>query len=262
MVVVNKPGAGGSIAAADVISSKPDGYKLVTLTNFFFATTIKTQKAPFEQNDLIPIANFMQYKNGFVVKGDSPWKTFRDLLDYGKKNPGTLRWGHQGRGITTHMNGLLIFKKTDIHAIDVPYKGTAEVLTALLGGHVDLGTIPYGPIKDHLKRGTLKYLVFFSDRRYTDQPDVPCAVELGFADVGKLMTFGGLYAHKNTPEDIRRILLDVFTKTLMDPELKKGIQNLGDEPRFEGPEFMKESIKKGEEVGIPIIKELGLYVEK
>jgi tripartite-type tricarboxylate transporter receptor subunit TctC len=262
VVVTNKPGAAGSLAAADVISSNPDGYKLVTLTNFFFATTIKTQKVPFEQNDLVPIANFMEYKLGMIVRGDSPWKTLGDLLAYGKKNPGKLRWAHTGRGITLHLNGLIIFRKAGVETIDIPYKGSPEKLTALLGGHVDASTMVYGAVKDHVTSGKVRYLVFFGDHRYADPPNVPSAVELGFPEAAKLVTYIGLYAHKHTPEEIKNKLIDAFRKTYEDPEFKKGIERMGDEPRFEGPEFMKESIKRGEEIGVPLIKELGLYVGK
>jgi tripartite-type tricarboxylate transporter receptor subunit TctC len=262
IVVVNKPGAGGSIAAADVIASKPDGHKLVTLTNFFFATTIKTQKVPFEQDDLIPIANFMEYKLGLLVRGDSPWKTFNDLLDYARKNPGKLKWAHTGRGITLHMNGLLIFRKAGVDTIDVPYKGSPEKLAALLGGHVDATTMVYGAVKDHVRAGKVRYLMFFSDRRYSEPSDVPSATELGFPEAAKLITFVGLYGHKGIPEETKKILVDTFRKISEDPEFKKGIERIGDEPRFEGPEFLKGAIRRGEEVGVPIIKELGLYVGK
>ena len=90
MVVVPKPGAGGSVAAADVISAKPDGYKMMMTTNFFFAMTTKTQKVPFNPYDLVPVANFIEYRNGLIVKGDSQWKSLKDVLDYAKKNPGSL----------------------------------------------------------------------------------------------------------------------------------------------------------------------------
>lgn len=262
IVVVNKPGAGGSIAAADVIASKPDGHKLVTLTNFFFATTVKTQKVPFEANDLIPIANFMEYKLGMFVKADAPWRTFGDLLDYGKKNPGTLRWAHTGRGVTLHMNGLIIFRKAGVDAVDIPYKGSPEQLSALLGGHHHASAMVYGGVKEQVKAGKVRGLVFFSDRRYSDTPDVPCAVELGFPEAAKLITYVGMYAHKDTPEDIRKILIDTFAKISREPELKKGIENIGEEPMFQGPEFMQESIRRAEEIGVPIIKELGLYIGK
>ena len=263
IVVVNKPGAGGSIAAADVISSKPDGYKLVMLTNFFFATTVKTQKIPFDPNDLTPIVNLYEYKLGLIVKGDSPWKTLSDLLDYAKKNPGKLRCAHGGRGITLHLNALLIFKKAGVDVIEVFYKGASpEQISALLGGHVDAASMAFGAVKDHIKAGTIRYLVVFSDRRFSDLPTVPSAVELGFPEAAKLATFNGLYAHKNTPEDVKKTLFDAFKKIYEDQEFKKGVERMGDEPRFGGPEFIKEAIKKGEESGVPLIKELGLYLEK
>jgi tripartite-type tricarboxylate transporter receptor subunit TctC len=263
IVVVNKPGAGGSIAAADVISSKQDGYKLVMLTNFFFATTVKTQKIPFDPNDLTPIVNLYEYKLGLIVKGDSPWKTLSDLLDYAKKNPGKLRCAHGGRGITLHLNALLIFKKAGVDVIEVFYKGASpEQISALLGGHVDAASMAFGAVKDHIKAGTIRYLVVFSDRRFSDLPTVPSAVELGFPEAAKLATFVGLYAHKNTPEDVKKTLFDAFKKIYEDPEFKKGIERMGDEPRFGGPEFILEAIKRGEESGVPLIKELGLYLEK
>jgi tripartite-type tricarboxylate transporter receptor subunit TctC len=261
IVVVNKPGAAGSIAAADVISSKPDGYKLITMTSFFLAATVKTQKVPFDPDDLVPIANIVEYKFGMIVKGDSPWKTLRDLLDYAQKNPGKLKWGHPGRGISIHMSGLLIFRKAGVETVDIPYKGAPEVLAALLGGHLDAAASVYGVVKDHVKTGKVRYLTVFSDKRYSDPSDVPCAVELGFPEAA-IPSFVGLYAHKSTPEDIKKTLTDALKKTYEDPEFKKGIEKLGEEPRFGGPEFMKEAIKKGGEVGVPILKELGLYVGK
>ena len=260
LIVINKPGGAGSIAAADVISSKPDGYKLAILSNFFQAINVKTQKVPFDPSHIVPIANFMEIKHGLCVKGDSPWKTLGDLLDYARKNPGKLRWSHHGRGGTIHIIPLLIFKKAGAETIDVPYKGAPEHLSALLGGHVDASSNVYDVIKDHLRTGAVRLLVFYSDRRFSDPSDVPNAVELGFTEVGKMATLFGLYAHKDTPEEIKKILVDASKKIYDDPEFKKGMEKFGQEPRYGGPEFIKESIKKGEEVGVPIIKELGLYI--
>ena len=118
----------------------------------------------------------------------------------------------------------------------------------------------YGGAKDQVKSGQIRYLVFFSDRRYSDPANVPSGVEVGFPEVAKLTNFVGLYAHKDTPEEIKKTLIDAFRKTCEDPEFKKAIENFGEVPRFGGPEFMKEAIKRGEEVGIPLTKELGLYV--
>ena len=262
VVVVSKPGAAGSVAAADVISSKPDGYRLATMANAYFAVTIKTQKVPFDQNDLIPIANFIEYKLGMFVKGDAPWKTLNDLLDYGRKNPGKVRWAHSGRGLTTDMNGLTIFRQAGVDAIDVPFKGSPASLAALLGGHVDAAAIPYGTAVDQVKAGKARCVVFFSNKRYSMPADVPCAGELGFPNAGKLTTLFGLYAHKDTPQNIREILLDACKKIYDDPDFRNGVEKIGEELRFGGPEYLKDTIKEGESIGVPILKELGLYLEK
>jgi len=263
MVVVNKLGAGGSVAAGDVISSKPDGYKMVMLANIFFATTVKMQKVPFDPNLLTPIANLYEYKLGLVTRTDSPWKTLPELLDYAKKNPGKLRVAYGPRGISLHLNGLLIFKKAGAEVIEVFYKGgTPEQLPALLGGHVDVSASPYGSTKEQVLAGKMKYLVVFSDRRYSDMPGVPTAGELGFPEAAKLLTVNGLYAHRDTPESIRKTLFDALKKISEDPEFRKGIETMGDEARFGGPDFVREAIRQAEEVGVPILKDLGLYVGK
>jgi tripartite-type tricarboxylate transporter receptor subunit TctC len=262
MVVVNKTGAGGSIAAGEVISSEPDGYKLAFSSSFFFATTIKTQKLLFDPNYLVPLANFAEMKIGMVVRSDSPWKNLNDLLDYARKNPAKLRWGHPGRGILNHIGGLLIFRKSGVNTIDVPYKGSPEMTAALLGGHLDAISIPYGAIKDHVKGGTVRFLVFYSDQRYSDPSGVPSALELGFPEAAKLKALLGIYVHKDCPENVRKILAEALKKTCENPELKKGIEKVGEEYRCGTPAFIMDAIKKSEEVGVPILKELGLYVKQ
>ena len=262
VTVVNKPGAGGSIAAADVISSKPDGYKIFNPTVSFFAMTTKTQKVPFDPGLLAPLVNFIEYKEGVCVRGDSPFKTFNELLDYARKNPGKLRWAHSGRGISAHVAVLLIFRKAGVETIDVPYKGTPEKVAALLGGHVDASGMTYGTVKDHAKAGKIRFLIFISNKRYSDPPNVPTVVDLGFPEVAGLRVLSGYYVHKDTSDEIKNTLIDAFKKIYDDPGFKKEFEGLGDEPLFGGPEFVREAIKKCEEIGVPILKELGLYVEK
>ena len=261
IVVINKPGGAGSVAAADVISSKADGYKLATMASFYFGATAKTQKIPFDPDDLVPLTNFMEFRFGMMVRGDSPWKTLDDLLDYARKNPGKLKWGHPGRVVSIYMSALLIFRKAGVETLEVPYQGSPNVLASLLGGHIDASTGVYGTVKDHVKAGKIRYLTVYSDQRYSDLPDVPCVVELGYPEAA-IPSFIGLYVHKDTPEDIKQTLMDAFKRTYEDPEFKKGIEKIGEEPKYGGPELMREAIRKSEEVGVPILKEFGLYVGK
>jgi len=263
IVVINRPGAGGSLAAAEVVISKPDGYRLLSAISNFFALTSKTQKLPFDPSVLTPLVNFTQLVNGIFVRSDAPWKTLNDLLEYARRNPDTLRWSHTGRGLGSQVATAMIFKQAGVSTIDVPYKGVAEKMTALLGGHVDAGDLTYGTSKEQVRAGQIRALVIVSDRRLPDLPNVPNAVELGFSEAAKLLAFTGLFIHRDTPEEIKKILKEAFRKTSEDPDFKKGIiEKVGDEPRYGTAEFMAEAIKKSEEVGVPWLKELGLYVGK
>jgi tripartite-type tricarboxylate transporter receptor subunit TctC len=261
LVVINKTGAGGSLAASEVISSKPDGYKLVELTNLYFATTTKTQKIPFDPNDLEPLANFIEIDHFFTVKGDSQWKTLDDLLNFAKKNPGKLRWGHVGRGIVQHLFGVILFRKAGVETIDVPYKGTPEQISAILGGHIDASVTTYVTVKDLLKAERLKALFAISDRRYSYTPDIPSIAELGFPEVAQLRALMGLYIHKNTPDNIKQILKDAFKKVQDDKGLSDKFIQIGLTPSFLTPDQMRETIRNAERLGVPILKELGLYIE-
>jgi tripartite-type tricarboxylate transporter receptor subunit TctC len=262
LIVINKPGAGGAIAAADVISSKPDGYKLTFLYNMFFITTSKTTKLPFDVSTLEPLANFTQTKLLLFVRGDSPWKTLNDLLDYGRKNPGKIRWATVGRGISSHIDMLSLFKKAGVETIHVSYQGTPEMMSALLGGHIDAADMVYAVVRDQLRAGGLRALVTFNTQRFGDLLDIPTALELGFPDSSMLPVFGGLYIHKNTPEKIKKTLTEAFRKIYEDVEFRKGVEKFGEELVPGGPEFVNDSIKKGEKVAVPILKEIGLYIGK
>jgi len=262
VVVVNKPGAAGSVAAAEIVNTKPDGYKFIMLPSTYLALTVKTQKVSFNPNHLIPIASLTEVKSGFFVKGDSQLKTFGELIDHAKKNPGKLRWGHAGRGTILHISTTAIFKKASVEAIEIPYPGSPEMSAAILGGHLDAASGPYSAQKENVKTGKIKYLLFYSDRRFADPPNVPCAPEVGFPEVGRFSSLGGLYIHKDTPEKIVKILFDALKKAYEDKAFKYGIENLGEEARFEGAEFNKEYVRKAAEIGVPILKSLGLYVER
>ena len=229
-------------------------------TNFFFASTTRTQKLPFDPYILVPIANFLEYRNGMLVKGDSPWKTLNDLLDFAKKNPGQLRWGHSGRGTSQHMYGLLLFRKAKVETIDIPYKGSPGMISAVLGGHIEAAFVTYGATTDQVRSGALRYLITVGEKRYSNSPNVPCAPELGYPDLAKLPTYVGLYIHKETPEPIKKILLDAMTKTYQDADFQKRLETLGEEPKFAGPDSMRETIKNSEAIAEPMLKEFGLYV--
>ncbi len=263
VVVINKPGASGAVAASDVVSSPPNGYKLFWAANIFFGSTTKSQKVPFDPNILTPLANFLEFKGAMLIRGDSPWNSLDDVFAYARKNPRKLKWNHAGRGTSLHIGGLIMFRKAGVETLEVPgYKSSPELLAALLGGHVDVIMGSYGPAKDMIQSGKVKCLMTLSDRRYKDPANIACASELGYPEFGMLSTLAGLYVHRDTPKEVFKTLSEACKKTSENPEVAKAIEKIGEEPRFGGPEFMKESIRKCEEASTPILKELGLYIGK
>lgn len=101
----------------------------------------------------------------------------------------------------------------------------------------------------------------YSDKRYEDQPDVPAAAEIGFPDT-VLPSFWGIYVRKDISEPIKKVLSDLCKKISEDPDFRKGIEKLGGQPRYGDPDFIRAAIKRTEEIGIPLLKEMGLYVGK
>ena len=262
MFVTNKTGAVSSLAAGDVIASKPDGYKLMESPINYWVGTINMQKLPFDPYDVVPLANFMSAGQGVVVKADSPYRTFKDLLSFARKHPGDLKWSNPGRGTTIHIMLKLIFQKEGVNTIDVPFKGgTAEGIIALLGGNVDASVVTYPSVSEQLKAGKARFLMVFSSERLKDYPNVPCAAELGYPDA-VIPMYSGLFVHKNTPEPIKKILQNFCKKIYDDPEFKKGLARAEADPLWGDADFVKASIKKSQGIAIPILKELGLYVGK
>jgi tripartite-type tricarboxylate transporter receptor subunit TctC len=261
IVVVNKGGGGGSIAVGDVISSRPDGYKVLWHASPYFATTYRTHpKLPFDVHDVVPLACFYEMKIGMAVRGDGPFKTWDDLREYGKKHPGELKWANTGRGVPTDLAARLVYQRAGINAVEVPYKGLAEAITALLGGHVEIASCSIGAIVDQVRAGKVRFVMVYSDKRYLDMQDVPTAGELGFPDAA-ITSFWGMYVRKDMPEPIKKVLSDLCKKVYDDPEFRKNIEKMGEQPRFGDPEFIRAAIKRQADIGVPILKELGLIKE-
>jgi tripartite-type tricarboxylate transporter receptor subunit TctC len=261
IVVTNKTGAAGGIAAADVLSSRPDGYKIIEMGQDFFGATIYTQKYPFDPNNLEPLANFAGMKMGLGVRADSPIKTFKDFIAELRKNPGKLRWSHTARGTPPQLAVMAVLKKEKLTALEVPFKGTPEVTTALLGGHTDVASIVYGAVADLVKAGKIRFIVLWDDKRFKDFPDVPTAAEAGFPEAS-MPGLIGLYIHKDTPDHIKKKLLEVCKKVYDDPKFKVGVERINLEPTWGDPDFVRAAIKRSYDLEIPLIKELGLYVGK
>ncbi len=181
MVVVNKPGGSGMIGVDYVLKSNPDGYTLGTTSSGPFTTVPLTQQSPYDPiEDVVFIANFTLGPIAICVPADAPWNDLNDLVKDAKANPGKLIYGQNAPGGTTHMAMETFRAAAGIDMKMIPYNSGSEVAAALLGGHVNTGTLSPAEAAEHVKAGTLKMLGVFNAERMTDYPDVKTAVEQGY----------------------------------------------------------------------------------
>ena len=181
VVVDNKGGGNGAIAANIVKRAEADGYTLLMQYSGFHVISPHLAKAPqWEQKDFQPIANIISAPQIIVVRESLPVKTLAELIAYAKANPGKLNYASSGNGSLQHVTGAMLEQQGGIKMVHVPYKGTGPALQDLLGGQVDLtfGTAP--PFMPHIASGKLRVLAVTGKERLPSLPDVPTTAEAGY----------------------------------------------------------------------------------
>ncbi|MBN2859527.1 MAG: tripartite tricarboxylate transporter substrate binding protein [Sphaerochaetaceae bacterium] len=259
MVVENRPGGSGMIGVDAVLKAKADGYTLGTTSSGPFTTVPMTQKAPYDPvNDVKFIATFTLGPIIVCASADAPWDDLTDLVADAKAAPGKYIYGQNAPGGTTHI-AMEIFRATSgIDMKMIPYNSGSEVAAALLGGHVDTGTLSPAEASEHVKAGTLKMLGVFNPGRMADYPDIKTALEQGY-DV-QVAVPKGIFAPAGISDDIAEKLEAALEKVYNDEEFKAIVKQIGLAPELywmnmgDSQKFMKglyDSMK-------PVVEELGL----
>lgn len=203
VVVVNRLGAGGAVGGASVARAKPDGYTLLFSPALIVSVVPTLQPAAgFTAASFDPICQTFESQMALIVPADSPYKSVSDLVDAARKSPGKLTWGHAGRGSIPHLAGLELTKASGISVVEVPYKGDAETIPALLGGQIDFAPITLSSIPE----GRVRIIGLFAPARNPALPDVATVKEQGF-DVSPT-SFGGLFGPKDLPSEVKARLED------------------------------------------------------
>jgi tripartite-type tricarboxylate transporter receptor subunit TctC len=240
VVAENRSGAGGSIGSAAVAKADADGYTMLINSNAHAVNPAIYAKLPYDTTkDFTDIAPLSELPNVLVVNGGSRFKTLKDLIDYGKANPGKINFGHAGVGSGTHLNTVKLITAARIEVTQVPFKGTPEVVAGILNGSVDCYWVPISAGVSNIKAGKLRALATSTAKRSPLMPDLATVAESGVkgADFG---LWFGLWGPAAMPKDlVAKINADV-RKALADPGVREKLANTGNTPMDMSPaEFAK-----------------------
>ncbi len=214
IIVDNKAGAGGMLGANELVSAKPDGYTLSQLPHGVFRIP-HMQKVQFDTlKDFTWIACLTGYTFGFVVPADSPIKSIKDLVAYAKANPGKFTYGSTGVGTSPHLAVEEFAQKAGIQLNHIPFKGNADNMQAVLGGHT-MGASDATGWGPHVDSGKLRLLATYGSKRTKRWPNIPTLDELGYQTVSDSPF--GVCGPKGMDPAIVRTIHDAFKKTLDDP---------------------------------------------
>ncbi len=253
VIVVNRPGGGGTVGVTEVSQAKPDGYTL--LSGITPLTILPYQvKTTFTYKSFEPIINVVKDPGMFLVRSDSPWKSLSEFLDYAKKNPEMITVGNSGAGGGVHLIALAFEKTAGVKFNHIPFAGGGPSVTALLGGHINAVSVSPPEGIEHVKAGKLKIIALFAEKRFELFPDVPTVKEQGID-----FTMGqwrGLAAPKGAPPDVIKKLHDAFKKGMEDPVFIKNAKDMVVNLSYLGPEDFGKLMARDHEFYEKLVKEI------
>jgi tripartite-type tricarboxylate transporter receptor subunit TctC len=265
VVVDNKPGAGGRIAAQALKASAPDGLTYMVAPNatpVFQALLYPASVLRFDVlQDFTPVGMLASYPLALAISPQVPAKTAAEYVQWLKANPAKSSFGTAGAGGQTHFTGVQFGKATGIDMQVVPYRGNGPLITDLVGGQVPAGVLTAGDILPQQKAGRVKVLGVFGAKRSPLLPDVPTFVEQGInVDTGDGWT--GVWAPAKTPKPQLERMQRALKEVLAMPDVRERMQNLAFTPDFRPGEEVDAIERKELAYWGPIIKASGFTPEQ
>ncbi|MFM9970364.1 MAG: Bug family tripartite tricarboxylate transporter substrate binding protein [Burkholderiales bacterium] len=222
VVLENVPGAGGVLAAERVARAAPDGYTLLySLSSVHVMRPYLARQTPFDPvNDFTPITQIGTAITLLVANTSAPYRSFRELIDYAKANPGKVSYGTSGVGSPTHLAGELIGQLTQINIVHVPYKAVSQAFQDVMGGQLPLAFAISSQVLPAIKSGKIRVLAVMEDDRYNQMPDIPSMQEV-VANFQAPPSWPGLFAPAKLPPPILQRLHAEAVKVLNSNEVKE-----------------------------------------
>jgi len=236
VIIENRGGAGGAIAAADVAQAPPDGYTLFMAALPVIAivpAVIKTRFDPLK--DFVAISNIATNPFVLVVHKDVPARTLQEFITYVRAQPDALSYASAGRASLNHLSMVLLLKLAGLEMTHVAYKGNAPALADVIGGHVPVMFSNLSDVLPHQTDGSIRLIAVSSEQRSARIPDVPTVSESGFPQF-KILTWNGLMAPAGTPRDVVERLAQEIASAVKDAEFVSRLVSYGVDPLGSNPE--------------------------
>lgn len=258
VVVENRAGAGGSIGSAVVARSAADGYTLLINSSAHAVNPAIYAKLPYDTTrDFVDVVPLSIQPNVLVVPAASPIKTMGELIAAAKAKPGAINFGHAGVGSGTHLSTEKLIAAAQINVTQVPFKGSPDVIAALLSGSVDCYWAPISAAMSNIRSGKLRPLAVSTPKRNSQLPDVPTTGEGGVANADSPLWFG-VWAPAGTPaEVVSKISTDV-RRALADKGVREKLANLGNDTLDMSPQEFARFVRSEIEDYGRVVKAAGI----
>ena len=255
--VVNRPGAAGSLAVAEVTRARPDGYTIVLTPQSALVIAAQMQDLAYKTpDDYDPVINVVAYYPMIAVRSESPYKTAQDLVADAKAKPGAVRVGSPGEGTSSHLNLEEFMRVTGTKMTHVPFQGWGQSSPALLGGHIEAVVAQPGELKGQVDGKRMRVLVNFTPKRHPVFPDVPTARELGW-DVSNGVWYM-LLAPKGTPAPVLRHIHDAARAAIEDPKFTADMNGRGIDVDYRPGEALRADLWREYKLHTDILRRVGM----
>jgi len=257
VVVVNKTGGMGTVGGYAVASAKPDGYTLGFFANMTNMPEVFSYfyQAPYSGEDLRPVSSIQTAVLGWTVKGDAPWNSVRDVVDFARKNPG-MKVGHPGKATVAYLSIVSVAKAEKVNLVDVPYQGDALIVPAVVGEHIPVGVVGFPAVRSLYEAKKVKVLALCLEKRAEFAPEIPTISELGY----KLAAFPylGIFAPKGTPDEVVKKIDEVIHKISEEKDFRTKSNSMGLQVIYENTSSFEKSIIRAKEGLQVFFKEQGM----
>ena len=258
VIIENRPGAGGNIAADAVAKSAPDGYTMLLTTNGHAISPALYRKLPYDPiADFAPVTQVISSSLLLVASPRLQATNLRELLERARARPGELNYGSTGIGNPLHLTMEMLKAAAGVEIQMVPFRGDAPLNQAIIQGDVEMAVVPLATARPQVAAGAMRAIAVTGAERSPAMPEVPTVAEQGFPGFASSSWQGLFFPAKTPPEIVTRMQMEVV-KALADPDVRKRLASFGVEPVGSTPEQFAALVKNDIESFGRIVRDVGI----